>query len=260
MSLEFSPIEASHQAINKRKRKSGSVYSVYSVGNFSVFSGCLSAAHLLRDVRCDLPSCAASAPPTAGTAYEHSLSNPIQFGFRGSSNFPARNISVERSHSLRPFRYRALMPKFRTHYDNLKVSRDAPIEVIQAAYRSLARKYHPDTNGSHPKSEAIMKAINASYEVLSDPVRRAKHDDWIAAQLTQRGSFHGSSTSAGHETPDTRSPRQRGKPTSEWSFFDMVLMIAYFGAALMLLRIPNLRLVAIGMLVAGWIFFRVRHR
>ncbi|QYD24734.1 J domain-containing protein (plasmid) [Klebsiella quasipneumoniae] len=32
----------------------------------------------------------------------------------------------------------------RTHYDNLKVSQDAPVEVIQAAYRTLAKKYHPD--------------------------------------------------------------------------------------------------------------------
>lgn len=152
------------------------------------------------------------------------------------------------------------MPKFRTHYDNLKVSRDAPIEVIQAAYRSLARKYHPDTNGSHPKSEAIMKAINTSYEVLSDPVRRAKHDEWIAAQSMQRGTFYGPSTSASHENPDTRPSGQRGKPGSEWSFFDMILMVAYFGSALMLLRIPNLRLVAICMLVAGWVFFRVKSR
>ena len=52
------------------------------------------------------------------------------------------------------------MSKFRTHYDNLKVSRDAPIEVIQAAYRSLARKYHPDRNASSPKNEAIMKALS----------------------------------------------------------------------------------------------------
>jgi curved DNA-binding protein CbpA len=152
------------------------------------------------------------------------------------------------------------MSKFRTHYDNLKVSRDAPIEVIQAAYRSLARKYHPDTNGNHPKSEAIMKAINASYEVLSDPVRRAKHDEWIAAQSMKRGAFHRPSTSAGHENTDTRSPGQRGGTASEWSFVDILLVIAYFGSAIMLLRVPNLRLVAIGMLVAGWIFFRVKSR
>ena len=39
------------------------------------------------------------------------------------------------------------MAKIRTHYDNLKVARDAPIEVIRAAYKSLCMKYHPDLNG-----------------------------------------------------------------------------------------------------------------
>lgn len=67
----------------------------------------------------------------------------------------------------------------RTHYDNLKVSMDAPIEVIQAAYRTLAKKYHPDKNQSDPDAERIMQIINTAYEVLSDPVKREEHDSWI---------------------------------------------------------------------------------
>ncbi len=48
-------------------------------------------------------------------------------------------------------------------------------EVIQAAYRRLAVKYHPDID---PSSEATerMKLLNAAYEVLSDPVKRREHD------------------------------------------------------------------------------------
>jgi len=51
----------------------------------------------------------------------------------------------------------------------------AESEVIQAAYRRLAAKYHPDVD---PSSEATerMKLLNAAYEVLSDPVKRMKHD------------------------------------------------------------------------------------
>ncbi|MFP9443919.1 J domain-containing protein [Pectobacterium brasiliense] len=67
----------------------------------------------------------------------------------------------------------------RTHYDNLKVSKDAPIEVIQAAYRSLAKKYHPDINKDNPDAARIMKIINSSYEILSDPQKRKEHDSWI---------------------------------------------------------------------------------
>ena len=74
------------------------------------------------------------------------------------------------------------MKKVRTHYDNLKVARDAPPEVIRAAYKSLAQKYHPDRNPGNERAARIMKLINTSYEVLSDPDQRARHDGWIAEQ------------------------------------------------------------------------------
>lgn len=69
--------------------------------------------------------------------------------------------------------------KKRTHYDNLKVSRDAPQEVIRAAYRSLSNKYHPDKNPGSAEAEMAMKLINEAYEILSNPVKRKKHDEWI---------------------------------------------------------------------------------
>lgn len=71
--------------------------------------------------------------------------------------------------------------RIRTHYDNLKVSPDAPIEVIRAAYRSLCKKYHPDQNAANPDAHRIMSLINHSYHVLSDPKKRREHDEWIAA-------------------------------------------------------------------------------
>lgn len=70
----------------------------------------------------------------------------------------------------------------RTHYDNLKVSRDAPSEVIRAAYKSLAQKYHPDRNPGDERAAKVMLLINEAYEVLSDPVRRKQHDLWIEAK------------------------------------------------------------------------------
>lgn len=74
------------------------------------------------------------------------------------------------------------MAKIRTHYDNLKVSRDAPPEVIRAAYRSLVAKHHPDRNRGNAKATKIMVLLNEAYEVLSDPEKRANHDDWIRKQ------------------------------------------------------------------------------
>ncbi len=71
------------------------------------------------------------------------------------------------------------MPKVRTHYDNLKVARDAPPEVIRAAYKSLSQKYHPDRNSGDPNASKTMAIINAAYRVLSDPDLRKRHDEWI---------------------------------------------------------------------------------
>lgn len=91
----------------------------------------------------------------------------------------------------------------RTHYDNLKVSMDAPIEVIQAAYRTLAKKYHPDINKDNPEAARIMQIINAAYEVLSDPMKRAEHDAWSGKENWQRVVESGKAASeTKHQMPE----------------------------------------------------------
>lgn len=58
-------------------------------------------------------------------------------------------------------------------YDTLGVAQDASAAAIKAAFRSLAQKNHPDKGGS----EALMKQIQAAYDVLGDAERRARYDD-----------------------------------------------------------------------------------
>lgn len=60
-------------------------------------------------------------------------------------------------------------------YQVLQVSRAAEPEVIEAAYRRLARKYHPDVNPSQ-QANSVMKELNWAYEILSDPVQRSRYD------------------------------------------------------------------------------------
>jgi len=60
-------------------------------------------------------------------------------------------------------------------YKALQVDPEADQEVIQAAYRRLARKYHPDV-APGPEAAARMVAINRAWELVGDPVRRAEHD------------------------------------------------------------------------------------
>ncbi len=70
------------------------------------------------------------------------------------------------------------MKEFRTYYDILQVGKDAPREIIAAAYRTqmLSLRKHPDLGGD--VEEAAL--INEAYEVLSDPKRRADYDALIA--------------------------------------------------------------------------------
>lgn len=75
------------------------------------------------------------------------------------------------------------MEKIQTHYDNLQISRIASDTVIRAAYRGLSQQYHPDKNPERPEeAERVMKILNEAYAVLSDPVRRKQHDEWIDSQ------------------------------------------------------------------------------
>lgn len=59
-------------------------------------------------------------------------------------------------------------------YKILQVDPEAEDEVIQAAYRRLAQKYHPDVAG--PDGAERMTAINAAWALLRDPAQRASHD------------------------------------------------------------------------------------
>lgn len=64
----------------------------------------------------------------------------------------------------------------RDHYEVLGVSRTATSEEIKVSFRKLAAQHHPDKNAGDPQAAVRFKEINASYQVLSDPQRRAMYD------------------------------------------------------------------------------------
>lgn len=81
------------------------------------------------------------------------------------------------------------MAKYRTHYDNLKIARNAPDSVIRAAYKALMQQYHPDKyDGSEVQALRISKIISDAYEVLIEPARRAEHDKWIDEQEAENNN------------------------------------------------------------------------
>jgi hypothetical protein len=66
------------------------------------------------------------------------------------------------------------------YYRTLQVDPSADADVVEAAYKRLARKYHPDLNRA-PSAAELMKELNAAYEVVGDAVRRREYDRERAA-------------------------------------------------------------------------------
>ena len=75
-------------------------------------------------------------------------------------------------------------------YDILGISKNATAAEIKKAYRKKAIEYHPDKNPGDAKAEEMFKKAAEAYEVLSDPDKKARYDQY-GHQAFEGGGFGG---------------------------------------------------------------------
>ena len=79
----------------------------------------------------------------------------------------------------------------RDYYEILGVARSADDAAIKKAYRTLAKKYHPDSNPGDKEAEKKFKEASEAYSVLSDPEKRKAYDQFGHAAFESGGSGPG---------------------------------------------------------------------
>lgn len=82
----------------------------------------------------------------------------------------------------------------RDYYEVLGVSKNASAEEIKKAYRKLAVKYHPDKNPGNKDAEEKFKEAAEAYEILSDPNKKSRYDQFGHSAMGGDGGFGGFSS------------------------------------------------------------------
>ncbi|MBT8260608.1 MAG: molecular chaperone DnaJ [Bacteroidia bacterium] len=77
------------------------------------------------------------------------------------------------------------------YYDILGIDKNASPAEIKKAYRKMAIKYHPDKNPGDKEAEEMFKTAADAYEVLSDPDKKARYDQYGHAAFEQAGGYGG---------------------------------------------------------------------
>lgn len=101
---------------------------------------------------------------------------------------------------------------FIDYYKILGVDKNIPQKDVRAAYLRRAKQFHPDLHPDDPKAKAKFQALTEAYEVISDPEKRKKYDqygeNWRSAEAFNQqagggsdGSFHWSSGGSGGGSP-----------------------------------------------------------
>lgn len=85
---------------------------------------------------------------------------------------------------------------FIDYYKIMGISKDTPQKDIRLAYKKRAKSFHPDLHPDDPKAKAKFQALNEAYDVLNDPEKRAKYDQY-GEHWKEAGMFGGAGGAGG---------------------------------------------------------------
>ena len=115
------------------------------------------------------------------------------------------------------------MEKVKNYYKILGVSENASQDVIKKAYRSLAKKYHPDKHKGDSNAESKFKEISEAYAVLSNPKKRKEYD------MFRRNPYPGGFNAYDVGTPGGFKINFGGKDGGFGGFDDLLKNLFNFG-------------------------------
>jgi curved DNA-binding protein CbpA len=154
----------------------------------------------------------------------------------------------------------------KNYYQILQVDPSAEPEVINAAYKRLSIKYHPDTNRSDNANQR-MQEINEAYQVLKDPTRRAHYDLYYIRNTDQKsGNGHAWNEYA---PPTGSNPGQASPPSigPQHTLANLIVSLSFPITYVMLVfllfrlfRSPNIIIILAIILIAGVIAYKISAR
>lgn len=106
---------------------------------------------------------------------------------------------------------------FIDYYKILGVNKDIPQKEVKRAYLKRAKQFHPDLHPDDPKAKAKFQALNEAYDVIGDPEKRAKYDQY-GEQWKQAEAFGGAGGGFGGGGGGTYGYSSGGSPFEGFDF------------------------------------------